>query len=182
MRVLAFTALAGTLAACGSPKTTMVAGGITTTIGLVALVGSSSSQCDSDFCPFDQQDETNAALLVVTTGVIMTLIGLGQDHDVDKRETAQAQLAAKAPPAPLPVATTTPPSLTPRSLPPVVLKPLPAATLGYTDPSQRQFAFQASAAAMRGDCAAARVAGDRLPIDIEQSLISVDEAYARCLH
>jgi hypothetical protein len=169
-----------------SPKGAGITGGITFTAGL-ALYSAGSDSCDGQqvFCITDH--EFGGFLMVVGSlilaGGLLTYAARGPTPDNTP--------LPNAPPAPFAVNEAPPgddgqiysgaPQPPP---PPPIAEPqqarLPAAQLVYEDPQQRQFAFEASAAAGRGDCAAAIANGRQLWTELEHKLRAVDAAYARC--
>lgn len=177
--------LVGALAAGCNPKPTMAVGGVTTVAGL--LITQIPDDCEDNFFCFKNAD-VGAAIAI--TGLIIVGIGLIQYGAQESRPKPPVIRPGDTvmignvvvPPAPFPVGAD--PYAQPEE--PVVqiesnLPPLPAAELTYADATQRQFAFQASSAARRGNCAAAVASGKRLGIELEQRLLAVDRAYATCV-
>jgi hypothetical protein len=142
-----------------------VVGGLTAGVGLITVASATEAPSTCEVFCVDKGETQTLGVLIALVGVTTLLVGI---HKRSNEQQAEARIAAMQPP--------------PRPGPPPPVVHLPAADITYTDPSQRQFALQASFAAKRGDCPAARAAGRRLPKDIERSLIAVDPAYARCLH
>jgi len=177
--------VAGALAAGCNPKPTMAVGGVTVGAGL--LIATIPDDCEGKIVCIEN---SGVGALIAITGLVILGVGIvqyGLEDSQPKRPVIQPGQPVViggmvAPPAPFaigpdPNAETEPPVMTVESN----LPPLPAAELSYSDATQRQFAFQASSAARRGNCQAAIASGKRLGIELEQKLLAVDAAYARCV-
>jgi hypothetical protein len=175
---LVAVALVGSLAAC-NPRPTMAVGGLTVAGGL--LIAVAPNDCDEQtFCLFDNQDVGGLIAVIGLTLFVIGAIGLANEQP---RPAAQPGLV-NAPPAPFPVgpdpsAPPQEPSET-RFPDPPGTPPLPALELHYPSPAERQYAIQASSAARRGDCRAAKTSAEQLTVDTRHRLASVDVAFASC--
>ncbi len=148
----------------------MITGGVTAVGGL--LVMQIPDNCEDKLLCIENEE---IGMVLLVAGLLTFALGAAQIGFQERTKPPPAN----APPAPFPIASE------PTAEQPVVIDPnqppLPAAELSYSDPTQRQFAFQASSAARRGNCQAAIANGKNLQIEVEQKLLAVDDAYARCV-